>query len=75
VNRITIHEPLKAELDAVAQPIELVDEAGRRLGHFVPARANAPDEDCPYTPEELEQMRSEQGGRPLKDIWSSLGAK
>jgi hypothetical protein len=75
VNQITIHEPLKTELDAVAQPVELIDETGRRLGHFVPARVAAPDDDCPYTSEELERMRSEPGGRPLKEIWTSLGAK
>ncbi len=74
MNRITIHEPLKGELDAVAQPVELIDEAGKRLGHFVPARIAALD-DCPYSPEELEQMRSEQGGRSLKEIWTFLGAK
>jgi hypothetical protein len=75
VNRITVHEPLKGELHAVAQPVELIDETGRRLGHFVPARITSPGDDCPYSPEELDQMQSERGGRPLKEIWKSLGAK
>ncbi len=75
MNRITVHEPLKAELDAAIQPVELIDEAGRRLGHFVPARIAAPGDDCPYSAEELEQMQTQRGGRPLKEIWTSLGAK
>jgi len=74
VNRITIHEPLKGELDAVAQPVELIDEAGKRLGHFVPARIAVPGDNCPYSPAELDPMQSERGGRPLKEIWASLGA-
>ncbi len=42
MNRITVHEPLKGELDGIAQPVELIDEAGKRLGHFVPASTTAP---------------------------------
>ena len=75
MNRITVHEPLKGELDAAIQPVELIDEGGRRLGHFVPARIAAPGDDCPYSPEELDRMQSEQDGRTLKEIWESLGAK
>jgi hypothetical protein len=75
MNPITIHDPLKAELDAALEPVELIDEAGRRLGHFVPARIAAFGDDCPYSPGELDQMQSERGGRPLKEIWTSLGAK
>ncbi|NUQ63577.1 MAG: hypothetical protein HUU20_13965 [Pirellulales bacterium] len=75
MNRITVYEPLKGELDAVAQPVELIDEAGKRLGHFVPARITSPGEECPYSLEGLEHMQSEVGGRPLKEIWTSLGAK
>ncbi len=75
MNQITVHQPLKGELDAVVQPVELIDESGRRLGHFVPARTDPLVDDCPYTPEELKQMQSEPGGRSLKEIWTSLGAK
>lgn len=75
MNRITVHEPLKAELDALAQPVELIDEAGKRLGHFVPARIAAPGDVCPYSREELDEMHSEQGGRPLREIWGSLRVK
>lgn len=73
--RITIHEPLKGELDAAVQPVELIDEAGKRLGHFVPSRIALPGDDCPYSLDELRQMQNERGGRTLPEIWTSLGVK
>lgn len=73
--QITVPEPLKGQLDVVGKPVELVDEAGKRLGHFVPARISGPGDECPYSPEELERMRSERDGRSLPEIWKSLGAK
>ena len=75
MNRITVHQPLTGEFDAVVQPVELIDEAGRRLGHFVPAGITESCADCPYSADELDRMQSEQGGRPLKEIWASLGVK
>jgi hypothetical protein len=75
VNRIIVSEPLKGELDGFARPVELIDESGKRLGHFVPAIITAAGDDCPYSPDELLEMRSERGGRSLKEIWGALGAK
>ncbi len=75
MNRITVHAPLTGEFDGVVQPVELIDEAGKRLGHFVPAGITESCGDCPYSRDELDQMQSERGGRPLKQIWASLGAK
>lgn len=75
MNQITVHEPLRTQLDGVARPVELVDEGGRRLGLFVPTLVTAADDQCPHAPEELEQMRSERGGRSLAEIWKSLGVK
>ena len=75
MNRIIVYEPLKGQLGGAAQPVELVDESGRRLGHFVPTRIAEPADECPYSPEQLDEMRSERGGRPLKEIWKSLGVK
>jgi len=75
MNRITVHDPLNTELARLAEPAEVVDETGRRLGHFVPALATMDSGDCPYSGEELERMRREEGGHPLGEIWKSLGAK
>lgn len=75
MNRITVDNSLTSELDRLNEPAEVVDPSGRRLGHFVPAASMAAPDECPYSPEELERMRSEEGGRPLGDIWRSLGAE
>jgi hypothetical protein len=75
VIRITVHQPLKGQLDCADQPVELVDEAGNRLGHFVPRSLAETDDACPYSAEELHQMRNAIGGRTLQEIWTSLGAK
>jgi len=75
MNRITVGQALTTQLEALAAPVEVVDESGRPLGHFVPRLATIASDDCPYGPEELHEMRAEQGGRPLSLIWRSLGAK
>ena len=75
MNRITVDDQLKTRLDGLAQPVEVVDKSGRRLGHFVPTAATTASDDCPYGSEELERMRGEEGGRPLSEIWKSLRAK
>ena len=75
MNRITVGQTLTTQLEDLAVPVEVVDETGRRLGHFVPRMATNSSDDCPYAPDELDAMRAGQGGRPLPEIWRSLGAK
>jgi hypothetical protein len=74
MNQVTIDKPLTMRLHDLVEPVELVDESGRRLGHFVPAVPADADE-CPYSPDELAAMRCGGSGRPLAEIWKSLGAK
>jgi hypothetical protein len=75
VNQIMVDSPLKAQLAGLLQPVEVVDEAGRSLGRFVPTQAMLVSDDCPYSAEELAQMPGEDGGCSLTEIWKSLGAK
>ncbi|MCO6457903.1 MAG: hypothetical protein J5I93_21580 [Pirellulaceae bacterium] len=75
MNRITVGESLTHQLESLAGPVELVDESGRSLGHFVPRQTEGTSDNCPLTEDELRAMRAEQGGRPLSEIWKSLGAK
>lgn len=72
MNRITVDNTVKVQLEGVAEPVAVYDLAGRMLGHFFPS---GPSDDCPYSAEELEGMRTEIGGRPLSEIWRALGAK
>jgi len=75
MNRIIANDPLKAQLEGLVVPVEVVDEAGRPLGHFVPRQEVQTTDECPYSDEELRRMRTEQTGRPLPEIWKSLGTK
>jgi hypothetical protein len=74
---VTIDKALVARLGNLSGTTALRDESGRVLGFFVPAAAADslwPAADgCPYTPEELERFGREEGGRPLSEIWKSLG--
>jgi hypothetical protein len=41
----------------------------------VPQFVRLQDDGCPYSEMELEQARAEHGGRPLAEIWKSLGVR
>lgn len=77
MTRLIVDDALRDKLDHHAAPVELCDHSGRLLGHFIPARQSASvgilSDACPYTEEELAAMRAEPGGRPLAEIWKSLG--
>ena len=79
MTQITIDSALRAKLNGLNEEIELRDEAGRTVGHFVPDEQYkkmlyALAEQClPYSAEEREQRLKETGGRTLAEIWKSLG--
>jgi hypothetical protein len=77
MNRVTVDESLRGKLNGLDEPLELCDETGQTVGHFLPpelyremllalARAAISDE-------ELEERRREPGGRTLAEIWERLG--
>jgi hypothetical protein len=75
--KVIVDEVLRQKLHGLQEMVELYDEAGRPLGCFLPDKLywqlQAAADQCPYTYEELERFRAEKGGRPLADIWKSLG--
>jgi hypothetical protein len=81
MTQVIADETLRAKLNGCRQEIEVLDEAGKPLGHFVPEAEYKKllyawvMSQCPYTPEDFERFRKERGGRPLAEIWKSLGAK
>jgi len=75
MNQITVDSSLKSQFAGLHEPVEVVDESGRRLGHFVPTAPSRQSDDCPYSAQDLDRMRNERGGRPLAEIWRSLGAR
>jgi hypothetical protein len=72
MNRITVDNSLKTKLFGSSEPVVLCDESGSKLGHFVPIVTAGEKDDCPYSPDELQQMRAEPGGRSWAEIQKSL---
>jgi hypothetical protein len=75
MNRVILDGATRDKLRGVVE-VELCDESGEKLGHFVSDElfrrllyewANAQVSD-----EELERRRRERGGRTLNEIWARL---
>ena len=75
MNRVIVNHNASSQLDGVSQPVEIFDEDGKLLGHFVPTSSLDPSASCPYSDDELSNMRGESGGRPLNEIWDSMPSK
>jgi hypothetical protein len=74
---IVLDEAMRQRFQNLTDLLEVRDETGKVLGHFLPA--DRPAEllqalrSCPYTNEELERFGQEPGGRTLAEIWQRLG--
>jgi hypothetical protein len=77
MSRVIVDESLRSKLNGFNEEVELCDESGKTLGHFLP-----PDvyreflvawSEAHTTDEELERRMNEPGGRTLAEIWKSLG--
>lgn len=75
MNRVVIDHNVSSQLDGASQPVEICDEDGKLLGHFVPTSSLNPSASCPYSDVDLAKMRGESGGRSLNDIWDSTTGK
>jgi hypothetical protein len=74
MTKVTIDATTVSKLKEFREMVELRDEAGRVVGHFLPGPPR--DENgniiVPFSDEELDRRSQERGGRPLKDILSDL---
>lgn len=55
--------------------VQFRDETGTVIGHFVPSQSVSPRRECPYSDEEIEELRHQTGGRSLAEILSDLGSR
>jgi hypothetical protein len=76
MNKVVLDPILQSKLNGLNQHLELCDESGRTIGHFLPAQlftemlmASA---DAQITEEELARRRQEPRGRTLAEIWRTL---
>jgi hypothetical protein len=77
MSEVTIDAALLARLNGLTGPTTFRDENGRLLGQFVPAERLSfvppPEDRCPSTVEELEEMLNATGGMKLADFWKKMG--
>ena len=76
MNRLTVDSIFQAKLAGAESPLELCDADGHTLGYFHPvtARPRVGNEvtGSPYSTEELDILRQQEGGRSLSEIWKDL---
>ena len=75
MTRITVDDLLSKQLGQVGHTIEICNSAGLSLGHFVPIFRPRPEDNCPYSAEELAEMRADTEEMSLADFWKEIGAK
>ncbi len=81
MGKLTLDSDLRSRLNGLNEPLELCDEAGRPVGHFLPHSLYedlfyaALAAESPHSKEELKRRHQEAGGRPLAEILQRLGQK
>jgi hypothetical protein len=73
MSQITIPDLLKPQFSSPG-PIQILDEAGKPLGLFLPGTQTLPGEPF-WRREELDEAFNEPGGRTLNEIWQSIGVE
>ena len=67
---LTVDSATLAKLQGLSEPVDLCDEQGRIVGHFVPypAGLSAADLELDIPEEELDRRAANFQGRPLGDL-------
>jgi hypothetical protein len=79
MGKLILDSDLRAKLNGLTEQLEVCDSDGRTVGLFLPVDHYrklvyaAVEAACPFSAEELARRQQETGGRPLKEIWKSLG--
>jgi hypothetical protein len=78
MNKIILDPALREKLNGLDRELELCDETGRTVGHFLPdaqyRKLVLASLQVPLTDEEIEEVRKQKGtGRSLAEIWKKLG--
>jgi hypothetical protein len=73
--RITIDQEFCLKLRGSESPLELCDETGRVVGHFIPVqdRTIYRGVESPASDDELDRRSRDESGRPLADLLRDLG--
>lgn len=80
MSRITLDPQLKTRLNGLNEHLEICDESGNILGHFLPQEVykkllySAIEAACPHDKAEQERRRREIGAISLAEFWKKLEA-
>ncbi len=78
MTKLTLDAELRSKLNGLDEPLEVCDEAGQTVGHFLPSEVfddlfyTALSAESPHSKDELRRRHLETQGRPLADIWRDL---
>jgi len=72
MTRIVFEPEIESRLSGFQEAVEVCDREGRLIGYFHPARSLR--DLSPLSDDEVEKLRGQTGGRPLKDILEDLQA-
>jgi len=79
MSKVVVDEALKSQLNGLNSVTEFCSPEGRSLGYFVTVAeymdllySRARDR---FTPDQIEQLRHQHGGRPLTEIMRDLEAR
>jgi len=79
MGKLTLDSDLRKKLNGLTEPMEVCDDTGCTVGHFLPSPLYdelfyaALAAESPHSKEELRRRHKETGGRSLADIWKRLG--
>jgi hypothetical protein len=76
MTKVVLDPTFAGQLAGFTAPVELCDPDGRLLGQFVPTVAQPfvlrPEDNCPYSAEELKQLLANGETMTLQDFWKTL---
>jgi hypothetical protein len=77
MSKVTLDPQLRAKLNGLNEQLEICDEAGKTVGHYLPdavyMRLLYDSVNARVTDEELRRAADEPGGCSLAEIWQRLG--
>ena len=79
MTQIIIDQTLRLKLGGMNEPVELCDDSGQVVGHYLPEaeykRILYASVKIPYSDEEIARRRAQTGGCSLREIWDRVGQK
>lgn len=80
MDKVILDPTLREKLNGLDREVELCDETGRTVGHYLPVeeyrKLKVASLKIPFTEEEIEEARQQKGtGSTLAEFWTKMGVK